>query len=84
MRRSSCGTISGGWLRRRLQRGRVWTAGARTPRSCDRGGVLLSAGGSACRWLSQDEHAVGLEVDPRAEAAVDPVEDGLQPRRVLA
>lgn len=47
-------------------------------------GVLLPAVGVACRWLSQDEHAVGLEVDPRAEAAVDPVEDGLQPRRVLA
>jgi hypothetical protein len=59
-------------------------SGARTPRSCDRRECCLPAVGVACRWLSQDEHAVGLEVDPRAEAAADPVEDGLQPRRVLA
>ena len=61
--------------------GRVWTADASQLRSL---GVLLPAVGAACRWLSQDEYAVGLEVDPRTEAAVDPVEDGLQPRRVLA
>ena len=47
-------------------------------------GTLLPAVGVACGWLSQAEHAVGLEVDPHTEAAADPVEDGLQPRRVLA